>query len=101
MAADGLDEMGEVFLPSAAGQPIGGDGRTIHLHATDVACEWLLTLQPDRVDAVRGHAAACDAELRGCALDLLLMTWGRSPLGDVEHRGDAGVIATFVAAALL
>ena len=101
LAADGLAEMGEVFLPSAEGQAIGGTGGTLHLHATDIESEWLLTLLLDRVDVERGHSGAADAELRGAARDLLLMTWGREPIGVVERRGDPSVIATFVAAALL
>ena len=49
LAADGIAEMFEVFTPLAAGQDIGGDGETLHLHATDADSEWLVTL----------HAAAC------------------------------------------
>ena len=97
-AADGVAEMFEVFVPLAAGQPIGGDGETIHLHATDADSEWLITLHAERVDAVPGHAKG-DAALRGRASDLLLMVWGREPLGAVEHLGDERVIATFTAAA--
>lgn len=97
-AADGVAEMFEVFVPLAAGQPIGGDGETIHLHATDADSEWLITLHAERVDAVPGHAKG-DAALRGPALDLLLTVWGRDPLGPVEHLGDETAIATFKAAA--
>jgi uncharacterized protein (TIGR03083 family) len=96
-AADGIAEMFEVFVPLAAGQAIGGDGKTLHLHATDADSEWLLTLHAERVDAMRGHAKA-DAALRGAARDLLLMVWGRDPLNAVEHLGDGSVIATFTAA---
>ena len=101
-AADGLAEMFEMFVPLATGEAIGGDGRTLHLHATDseTDAEWLLTLHADRVDVERGHAKG-DAALRGRALDLLLMSWGRDPLGDVEQFGDESVIATFRAAAKL
>ena len=67
-----------MFLPLSAGQPIGGDGKTLHLHATDADSEWLVTLHADRADAVRGHAKG-DAALRGAASDLLLMVWGAIP----------------------
>lgn len=97
-AADGIAEMFEVFVPLAAGQPIGGDGQTLHLHATDADSEWVITLHAERADAARGHAKG-DAALRGGARDLLLMVWGRDPLGAVEHLGDESVIATFMAAA--
>ena len=52
---------------------------------------------PTRVDATRGHAKG-DAALRGAARDLLMMVWGRDPLGAIEHLGDDSVIATFRAA---
>ena len=98
LAVDGVDEMCDVFIPFAAGRPIGGGGTTLHLHATDADGEWLFTLQADRVDVARGHAKG-DAALRGTARDLLLIVWGRDPLGDVEQFGDETVIATFRATA--
>ena len=98
LAADGIAEMCEVFIPSATGQPIGGSGGTLHLHATDADSEWLLTLHADRVDVERGHAKG-DAAVRGVAQDLLLLTWGREPLGELEIFGDESVLATFRAAA--
>ena len=62
--------------------------------------EWLLTLHSDHVDAVRGHAKG-DAALRGAARDLLLVAWGREPIGELEVFGDEAVVATFKAAAKL
>jgi uncharacterized protein (TIGR03083 family) len=97
LAGDGVAEMFEVFVPLTGGRPIGGDGQTVHLHATDAACEWLITLHPERIDSERGHAKG-DAALRGAARDLLLMVWGRDPLEAVEHLGDESVIATFTTA---
>lgn len=97
LAVDGVDEMCDVFIPAAEGQAIGGDGRTLHLHATDADGEWLLTLHPDRVAVERGHAKG-DAAVRGRAVDLLFLVWGRDPLGEIETFGDESVIATFRAA---
>lgn len=100
LAADGIAEMCEVFVPSAAGQPIGGNGETLHLHATDAESEWLITLHDDHAEAERGHAKG-DAAIRGSARDLLLTVWGREPIGSVEIFGDQSVVATFKAAAKL
>jgi uncharacterized protein (TIGR03083 family) len=97
-AVDGVDEFCDVMIPQATGQAIGGNGQTIHLHATDADGEWLLTLHPDRVEVARGHAKG-DAALRGSARDLLLEVWGREPLGPMEIFGDEAVVATFRAAA--
>ena len=96
-AVDGIDEMCDVFIPSATGQPINGGGETLHLHATDAEGEWLLTLHADRVDVSRGHAKG-DAAIRGAARDLLLQVWGRDPIGELEVFGDESVVATFRAA---
>jgi len=90
--------MCDVFLPASVGQPIGGNGETLHLHATDAEGEWLLTMHADRVDVARGHAKG-DAAIRGRAHDLLLMMWGREPLGEVEVFGDPAVVARFREAA--
>lgn len=98
LAVDGVDEFCDVMIPKSAGQPIGGDGRTLHLHATDAEGEWLLRLHPDQVEVTRGHAKG-DTALRGSARDLLLEVWGRDPLGEVEVFGDESVVATFRAAA--
>ncbi len=97
-AVDGVDEMCDVFIPRAKGQPIGGHGETLHLHATDADGEWLFTMHADRVDVARGHAKG-DAAVRGAASDLLLLVWGREPLGDLETFGDAAVVARFREAA--
>jgi uncharacterized protein (TIGR03083 family) len=97
-AADGIAEMCDMFIPLATGQAIGGNGQSLHLHATDVESEWLLTFHADRVDAVPGHAKG-DAAIRGTARDLLLQVWGRDALGELETFGDEAVIATFRAAA--
>jgi uncharacterized protein (TIGR03083 family) len=99
-AVDGVEEMCDVFMPLSTGQAIGGNGETIHLHATDAEGEWLLTLHADRVDVARGHAKG-DAAIRGAARDLLLQVWGRDPIGELEVFGDEAVVATFRAAAKL
>ena len=85
-------------MPLVANQPIGGHGETVHLHATDADSEWLVTLLADRVEGTPGHVKG-DAALRGAARDLLLIVWGRDPLGPVEHIGDESAIATFIAGA--
>lgn len=97
-AIDGIDEMTDMFMPAATGQPIGGHGESLHLHATDAEGEWTITMHADRVDVVKGHAKG-DAAIRGRAVDLLMQVWGRDPLGEVEVFGDEEVVAAFLAAA--
>jgi uncharacterized protein (TIGR03083 family) len=81
LASDGIDEFLEHFMDA----PSEGDeliGRTVHIHCTDVAGEWLVRTN----DAIRGAAS-----------DLLLALWRRQPLADTDVVGDADLAAHFIA----
>src|SRR5688572_20759689 len=97
LAVDGVDEMFDVFIPLFVDERVGGSGETVHLHATDTEGEWLVTMRSDRVEVTRGHAKG-DAAFRAAALDLLMLVWGREPLGQVERFGDDAVAEKFIAA---
>jgi predicted lipid carrier protein YhbT len=63
-------------------------GSSLHVHCTDVAGEWLVRADGDRLAVTREHAKG-DAALRGRAEDLLLTLWGRPvPDGAVDTVGD-------------
>jgi hypothetical protein len=53
--------------------------------------EWLVTLQPDRIDVTREHAKG-DLALRGTASDLALLLFRRPALGEVTRFGDDAVL---------
>jgi uncharacterized protein (TIGR03083 family) len=92
LAADGVSELLEVFLaPHAEGEPVGGRGESLHLHATDTEGEWRLRLLPAGVEVGRGHAQA-DATASGEASDLLLFLWGRGPADPLERSGDPALL---------
>ena len=92
LAADGVSELVEVFLaPHADGEPVGGRGESLHLHATDTEGEWQLRLLPAGVEVGRGHAQA-DATASGEASDLLLVLWGRAPADPLERSGDPALL---------
>jgi uncharacterized protein (TIGR03083 family) len=82
-AVDGLDE----WLGLAATRcPVpSGEGRTIHLHATDADGEWLVRLG-ERWEISTGHAKG-DCAVRGPILDLWLWTMNR-PVSGLEVFGD-------------
>lgn len=88
IAVDGVAEALEVFLPMQAKRRNSEAGGTIHLHATDVHGEWLLTFGEGQVAVEEGHAKG-DAAVRGTAADLYLWLWGRQDLGTLEVFGDA------------
>ncbi len=86
-AADGIDEVFTVFVPAFGAGRSPGDGRTVHLHATDAESEWLIRFEPSGVVAEPGHVKG-DAAVRGSAAALLLWLWGRRPLDALEVLGD-------------
>jgi uncharacterized protein (TIGR03083 family) len=91
LAVDGVDEFLEFFrgdTPALAG--------TVHLHATDIDGEWLVSLAAGTMTVERGHAKG-DAAIRGPASDLLLLLWRRTPLSRLEVFGDATLAERFVA----
>ena len=98
LAADGIDEWFEVFVPrflARREEPMPADlvGATLHLHCTDDGLaagtgEWLVRLTEDGCEVERSHAKG-DAALRGPASDLLLAVWHRVPLGGLDVIGDA------------
>lgn len=89
LAVDGVDEVFGVFVPVFGAARSPGDGRTVHLHATDAEGEWLIRFAEGDVEVEVGHAKG-DAAVRGPAADLLLWLWGRRPLEGLEVFGDRG-----------
>jgi uncharacterized protein (TIGR03083 family) len=92
LAADGVSELLEVFLaPHSEGEPVGGRGESLHLHATDTEGEWRIRLLPAGVEIGHGHGQA-DAAAAGAASDLLLFLWGRARPDPLERSGDPAVL---------
>lgn len=91
-AIDALDELLGVFAPVLF-DPSGwaGDAATVHLHATDVDGEWLISMGSDGLVVEHRHDKG-DVAARGTASDLVLMMMGRVPPARLELFGDAGVI---------
>lgn len=89
LAVDGIDELFDEML--TVREPPRGQGETIHLHATDVAGEWLLRLEQSGTSVTREHAKG-DVAARGPASDLLLVLYSRLPVESVETFGDASLL---------
>lgn len=96
LAADGIDEWLELFVPrfivdQGDGVPADLVGATLHLHCTDELApgtgEWLLRLTAEGIELERAHAKG-DVALRGPAGDLLLAVWHRTGLDTVDVVGD-------------
>ncbi|MFD7705966.1 maleylpyruvate isomerase family mycothiol-dependent enzyme [Streptomyces sp. NPDC059785] len=101
LGRDALDEwMGFGALPrvlEAAGPgaaPLLGPGRTLHLHATDLAGsdgEWFVDLTRAPVTWRRAHEKAAVA-VRAPLTDLVLLLYGRRTPADVEVLGDPALL---------
>ncbi len=98
LAADGVDEVGELFIGRVDPAGFGGD-RTIHLHSTDddVDGEWVFTLGDDEITFVHAHEKG-DVAARGSASDLLLLLWNRVPRTSLDTFGDDALLDDFVEA---
>lgn len=92
LAIDGIDEIFVMVEAWPVKQP--GDGRSLHVHATDTEAEWLITMTPDGLDVRHEHAKG-DLALRGAVSDLELVLYDRPPNGPVEHFGDDQVLDTW------
>lgn len=96
LAADGIDEFLEVFVPRSR-EPVAAPGARLHFHCTDVPGEWLIVGSDDGVTVTREHAKG-DVAARGPASDLLLALRGRTEPGTIELFGDAALFDRFRAA---
>jgi uncharacterized protein (TIGR03083 family) len=106
-AADGVDEWLGLVVASTAdparARELGGNGQTLHFHATDPGLddgtgqngtgEWLVTRTPSGITVEPGHAKA-DVAVRGPAARLLLLLTRRIPASDpgVEIFGEQALL---------
>lgn len=94
VAAAGIEEFLTEFLPGLLSQP-GLDGLTgcLHLHATDGATEWWVSLDDkERAVAVPGHRKAGTA-IRATRSDLLLWLTNRQQPAALEITGSPELAA--------
>lgn len=87
-AVDGIDEALE--LASYYRRPEDAAPGTVHLHATDVEGEWLVTFG-EQLAITEGHAKG-DAAVRGPADHLYRWVWGRAPQDGLEVFGDQAAV---------
>jgi uncharacterized protein (TIGR03083 family) len=99
LAVDGVDEALDTYVTRRFDRAaFGSSGQTLHLHATDIDGEWMLTMQPDALQWARAHGKG-DTAVRGSASDLLLFVMSRRQAGDLEVFGDPALPDRWQAAA--
>lgn len=103
LAADGVDEFLEFFLPRVSiDVPLLGG--SLHLHCTDEGVadgdgEWTVRRGDDGAYIVTRDHTKADAALRGEAHDLLMALWRRAPLDTISVFGDRELAEAFIARA--
>jgi uncharacterized protein (TIGR03083 family) len=98
LAADGISEVLDTWLPSGRRKgPVDRKG-VVHLVAADVAQEWYVRLRGEGL-ALLDTGTLLDSDdhhtrtlVRGTASDLLLALYGRLPLDALEVTGDATLL---------
>jgi uncharacterized protein (TIGR03083 family) len=96
LAADGVDELLTVYLPSWGKSR--GAGETIGLRATDTGDEWLLRIGDGTLETTRDLAGA-GGTVAGAASDVVLALWGRIPLQTLSTEGDLAPLSRLLAEA--
>lgn len=103
VAVDSMDEwmalgaLPEMFDFHPAWRELLGEGRTVHLHATDVPdAEWVVDLTGGVITWRRAHEKSAVA-VRGPLVELLLVVYGRRPPGQrTEVLGDSAFLEHWV-----
>jgi uncharacterized protein (TIGR03083 family) len=88
------------FAPRLAGSGVPPIGGTVHLHATDAAITWAVSVQDGRLVTGRLQAGAPAGEVTvsAAAADLALVVWKRAlpPRAGVEVSGRHDVLRRFL-----
>ncbi len=95
LAADGVEEILDIFLPeAAAGLQPGGLGGVLRLRCDDLARDWLVAAGPGGVTVGR-VAGEEHAAVSGTASDLMMFAWNRLPPSALEVDGDRRIPAAW------
>lgn len=101
LAVDGIDEVLELWVPLRFDYAaFNGTGQTIHLHATDVAADWLITVNAETTEW-RSTDEPADVTVQGAVGDLYLLSWNRVDPAHLDTRGDTELLARWQAAACI
>ncbi len=93
-AADGIDELVMGFA-GRSGRLRAKPGRTLAVHATDTAQDWLVRVGSEGRLTVSQGPAAADCVIAGTSADLYLTLWNRRGPDGLEVGGDAGLLAAW------
>jgi uncharacterized protein (TIGR03083 family) len=90
-ASDGVDEMLLGFASRRKGRLRADPPRSFALHATDLGADWLVRVEPDRIQ-VSHEPGEADWTVSGPASDLYLLLWNRRGPDGLETSGDPNLL---------
>ncbi len=96
LAITGIEEKLDKLAAHPRDAEVAPTSGTLHLHATDVPGEWLVTFTPDGLVVDRTHGKG-DVAVRATASDLDLLVNGRIEREALEVFGDGDLLDRFVA----
>jgi uncharacterized protein (TIGR03083 family) len=91
LAADGVEELLLGFASRRNGRLRADPPRTLGLHATDAGADWLVRVEPDRIEVSREPGEA-DWSVTGPASDLYLLLWNRRGTEGLRVQGDPALL---------
>ncbi len=96
LAADGIDELIEIFLPLGVTRSMDPGPYSVSLRANDGPSRWWLEVRGGELSTSRGELVA-DVVVSGSASDLLLLLWRRVKPTDVSVEGELTALDRLVA----
>ncbi|MFD2418379.1 maleylpyruvate isomerase family mycothiol-dependent enzyme [Amycolatopsis pigmentata] len=91
-AADGIEELTTLMVPSIRRADEAADGGTVLLHATDVALSWTVRIEPGATPETTRGGSAGDLTIAGTADAVYRRLWGRPSHASVT--GETGLLET-------
>jgi uncharacterized protein (TIGR03083 family) len=91
LAVDGVDELLLGFASRRNGKLRADPPRTLGLHAGDAGADWLVRVEPDRIE-VSHQAGDADWSVAGAASDLYRLLWNRRGTEGLQMAGDPALL---------
>jgi len=91
VATDGIDELLLDWVPRPRTKLRSDPPRALQVHATDVDGDWLVRVNPDKVEVTREQGEA-DCSVSGQASDLFLFLWNRRGTDGLDVDGDRSLL---------
>jgi uncharacterized protein (TIGR03083 family) len=99
VAADGIDEVLQLWVPLTFDYAAFARATQIQLLATDSDDSWVIAIEDRTTHWRRGHDAASAVTARGALDDLYLFVWNRRPVDGLDVSGDGDLLARWQDAA--